>query len=318
MTFEKVYEEFKIYASMRHKKQCFDTITQNFNKYVLPFFKDFLVENLSFKDIIQWKTFVLQFDFSNNYNKNIYCSFNSFLNYCVLCSYIPTNYLSVIGSFKKKFEEHHYNTYNLREYYYFRNGVVNIVYRYFFDILYFYGLRSGEAMALKFSSLNGRYLHVGSSINRRGNREISFPKTNKSNRYIKLSYFSLLKLYVLKCFYIKKYGVMSSDYFIFGGKKPLSPTSINRYKHNSCVNRNIKEITLHEFRHSCATRLFLKGVDVYYISKLLGHSSISITLDIYTHTKEKNDKSFFLKLDFFNTITQNFKKILQFIITHFV
>ena len=318
MTFLDVYDDFKMYARSRHKKQYFDTLTQNFNLYVLPYFSNKDLNDLSVNDIVFWQNSILDYNFSNNYNKNLYCAFNSFLSYCVLNSYVSTNYLSLVGSFKKKFEPKEYNTYSYFEYKSFRKGIKNIIYKYFFDFLFFYGARSGEAMALKFSDLNNNVIHIGSSIQRGGKRLIDSPKTVKSNRYVKINFIMTFKLFVLRCYYTKIYGVWYDDYFIFGGKKPLSPTSIRRYKHDACVNRGVKEITVHEFRHSCATRLFLKGYNVYYISKLLGHSSISVTLDIYTHAEKKKVKTFSPQLDFFNTLTQNFKKILQFIITRIV
>ena len=46
-----------------------------------------------------------------------------------------------------------------------------------------------------------------------------------------------------------------------------------------------KEISPHTLRHSFATRAIQKGVDVKALSEHLGHSSTSITLDMYVHTK---------------------------------
>lgn len=102
MKFEDAFEEFKIYATKRHKKQCFDTINQNFNNHVLPFFKGRSVDILTIQDIILWQDYILDKNLKNNTNKNIYCAFNSFMRYCVLNSYITTNLLSIIGCFKKK------------------------------------------------------------------------------------------------------------------------------------------------------------------------------------------------------------------------
>ena len=46
---------------------------------------------------------------------------------------------------------------------------------------------------------------------------------------------------------------------------------------------NIRHINFHGLRHTYATRLFEKGVPLKIIQKLLGHSSLEITADIYTH-----------------------------------
>ncbi len=54
------------------------------------------------------------------------------------------------------------------------------------------------------------------------------------------------------------------------------------------------------------------------VSKYLGHSSVAITLDVYVHNKKREWRSLSSKIDFLNTITQNFKKIIQSIITHFI
>lgn len=39
----------------------------------------------------------------------------------------------------------------------------------------------------------------------------------------------------------------------------------------------------HDLRHTCATLLFTKGVHSKIVSEMLGHSSVSITLDVYSH-----------------------------------
>lgn len=48
-------------------------------------------------------------------------------------------------------------------------------------------------------------------------------------------------------------------------------------------------ITPHMFRHTFATMLLDKDVDIRYIQKILGHSSISIT-QIYTHVSNTKQK----------------------------
>ena len=46
-------------------------------------------------------------------------------------------------------------------------------------------------------------------------------------------------------------------------------------------------MTLHELRHGCATLLRSTGTDLKGISTVLGHSSIRITADTYTHVDEE-------------------------------
>lgn len=318
MNFEEVYNEYVLYATRRHKKQGFDTLQQNFSKHVLPYFKKYDLQDLTIDSFVYWQDKILEFNFSNNYNRNIYQAFNSFMKYCLLMNYITINYLERIGPFKKKIENKTHDVYNLFEFKKFRKGIDNIIYKYFFDFLYFYGPRSGEAMALKFSKLQHNIIHVDTNINRRDKREISSVKSINSIRNIKINIFMRFKLFILKCMYIKKYGDNEYDYFIFGGKKPLSPTSIKRYKHNACVIMDIREITTHEFRHSYATRMIRKKKPIDVVSRSLGHSSVAITLDVYVHQEKRQTSCLFLRLDFFDTLQQNFKKILQSIITHFI
>lgn len=45
----------------------------------------------------------------------------------------------------------------------------------------------------------------------------------------------------------------------------------------------IPVVTAHMLRHTCSSRLWVRGLNVKSISKFLGHSSVNITMDTYTH-----------------------------------
>ena len=47
--------------------------------------------------------------------------------------------------------------------------------------------------------------------------------------------------------------------------------------------RRLRQIRFHDLRHTCATLLSRKNVNPKVVSEMLGHASISITLDIYSH-----------------------------------
>ena len=65
---------------------------------------------------------------------------------------------------------------------------------------------------------------------------------------------------------------------------------------NDVLNRNIKKnnlpkISPHGFRHTYASLLFESGANVKDVQERLGHASIQITLDIYTHVTQKSKKN---------------------------
>ena len=43
------------------------------------------------------------------------------------------------------------------------------------------------------------------------------------------------------------------------------------------------QITFHDLRHTCASLLFSKNVHPKFVQELLGHASVAITLDTYSH-----------------------------------
>lgn len=287
MGFEEAYEEFKIYASKRHKKQGFVTIDQDFSKHVLPYFREKKINELTKLDVINWQNEILSNNYSNSFNAKLYYVFNSFVKYCVCCSYLNENIVSVVGSFNKKIEIKSHTTYTIRQFRKFRRYISSFIIKQFFNFMYFYGTRPSEAMALRFVDLNFRYVFIRHSIERKGKRTLDTPKNQSSIRVIKINFLMFFRIWLLKKYYVKKFGSFSNDYFIFGGLKPLAPTTIDRYKREAYTKAKLPSITQHEFRHSYATRRIHKNVPIDVVSRSMGHSKVSTTLDIYLH-QEKN------------------------------
>lgn len=292
MSFKEAYENWIEYVARRHKKQSLDTINQDFNRHILPYFIDKNLEELTKLDIIDWQNKILDKNFSNNFNSKLYTIFNSFFQYCVCYSYLEKNFISEIGNFNKKIEYKSHTTYTLRQFIKFRFYLTDFVIKQFFNFMYFYGTRPSEAMALRFSDLKYNYVYIRHSIHRKGKRELDTPKNQSSIRIIKISILMLFRIWLLKKYYLKKYGKISNDYFIFGGKKPLAPTTIDRYKEKAYKNAKLPNITQHEFRHSYATRRIHAKVPIDIVSRSMGHSKVSTTLDIYLH-QEKNTRNVF-------------------------
>jgi integrase len=45
----------------------------------------------------------------------------------------------------------------------------------------------------------------------------------------------------------------------------------------------LSQIRFHDLRHTCATILLSRGVHAKFVQELLGHATIAITLDTYSH-----------------------------------
>ena len=80
--------------------------------------------------------------------------------------------------------------------------------------------------------------------------------------------------------------------------KPVLPSNFERSFHTVLKKAGIGgDYGVHALRHTFASMLFTKGVDVKIVSKILGHSSVKITYDIYVHLFDKDVSMVTMVLD---------------------
>ena len=82
----------------------------------------------------------------------------------------------------------------------------------------------------------------------------------------------------------------NDNFYIFGGTNPLAPTTIERKKNKYCKIAGVKQIRIHDFRHSHASMLYSGNVNIKYIQERLGHADISTTLNTYVHLNKEYEK----------------------------
>lgn len=203
----------------------------------------------------------------------------------------------VIEPLKKTFEEKvnhkdkETNVWSIDEFERFLAQVDKNMYRQLFAVLYFTGLRSGEALALKWSDYDGEYLHITKAFTRKTESkkyEIKETKNISSIRDIDVG--TSLKAFLdeFKQSEEQQLG-FSDDWFMFGRLEPLAQTSIDRVKDNAIKKAHVKRIRIHDFRHSHASNLISNGINIVAVSRRLGHSDINMTLKVYTHLMKKNE-----------------------------
>jgi integrase len=65
---------------------------------------------------------------------------------------------------------------------------------------------------------------------------------------------------------------------------PIRRAKLHRESWKPLLRRaGVRDVRFHDLRHTCATLLLTKGVHPKIVSEMLGHSSVSITLDVYSH-----------------------------------
>lgn len=110
------------------------------------------------------------------------------------------------------------------------------------------------------------------------------PKTANSVRDIPMSSELLKMLKSLNKVVNENYYVISNDI------KPIEPRTYRNYYKKLCKQLDIPELKFHGLRHSFATRCIESKADYKTVSVLLGHSNISITLNLYVHPNKEQKK----------------------------
>ena len=165
-------------------------------------------------------------------------------------------------------------------------------YVYFATLLYT-GLRRGELLALRWRNLDldSGTLTVVETAYRLGSGEyrIKEPKTAQSRRTVTLpiSLVELFKVYRSDQELLRiQLGIsLNADDFVFirPDGSPINPNAITLAFRRIIKRAGLKDLRIHDLRHTHATLMLKAGIHPKVVSERLGHASISITLDIYSH-----------------------------------
>lgn len=184
----------------------------------------------------------------------------------------------------------------------------NTFYDNLFNVAVNTGLRPGEIFALQLSDvdLENGYIDVNKTLVYQKYLDddcktfhIEPPKTKQSYRKVPIN--SVCRIYLEKQFELKK---------IISNKRPKQQndylfvtkfnTPLNSVIYSDAIKAVIRQINLtrsfdsqfevfsgHTFRHTFATRCFENGIDTKVVQSYLGHASLKMTMDLYTHVSEE-------------------------------
>jgi integrase len=155
------------------------------------------------------------------------------------------------------------------------------------------GMRQGELLGLKWQDvdLEGGVIRIRRTLTRnRGRLILGEPKTKKSRRTVRLAETAVRVLrehLERQIGEIERLGDLYRDQgLVFTTRvgTPINPTHIRRRSFAPLLKRaGLPSIRFHDLRHTCATLLLSRNVHPKYVQELLGHATIAITLDTYSH-----------------------------------
>jgi integrase len=154
------------------------------------------------------------------------------------------------------------------------------------------GMRRGEVCALRWSDLSGDYAsaYIRQSLQAtRAGLHFQQPKTHRSRRPIALpsTLRTLLAHHRAKQNQRRAaYGNcwQQTDLIVDRGDGgPRHPDTLSSAWRRFIRDHDLPHVRLHDLRHSHASLMMLEGVHPKIVSERLGHSTVSFTLDVYSH-----------------------------------
>ena len=236
------------------------TYLKDYNKHILPYFKNYDVGNINTLAYNNWYDSMAKKGLSVKYLNKINSLFKNIMQYAV--QNYGLEYNPVIKTFKEsraaiKGDKIRYITKD--EFDKFISYATDPMYKLLFTFLFKTGARIGEVICLCWSDLDldEKYVSITKTLYKIHDNKPTSNKTATNRKvYLDDSLVKELKEYKATKEQFKNF---SNDWYVFGDIQTLSTTQIARKKHQYFLESGVHEITIHEFRHSHVSNM----VDMY-------------------------------------------------------
>ncbi len=263
ITFKEAYDLYLIDCK---KKDSPTTYANKANSFRLRYkmFEDVKINKIKDRDIMIWIE-NLRKDYQSETVRTRESNLNAFFNWCIKRKIIEINPFTFVD--RTKATKRKLNFWTESEFLTFINTVDDEYYKLMYTTLFYTGLRKGELFGLKYEDISNKEIHLQRTIKAIGGNifESNKFKTDSSKRIVPIP-----------------------EWLDFGPGKgfifnPKDYTHIQRTFKRDIRKANMKEIRIHDLRHSYVAMLINKGVDIYTIKEVVGHAKISMTMDTYGH-----------------------------------
>ena len=278
ITFSNLVAAYLEYIIPRIKETTLESKKTIIATKILPYFGNKVLKDISGNDIAKWQTLMIKSNASKTYIKTINTHLSAIFNYAKKFYGLQVNPLHITGSIGRRLSDR-MDFYTIDEFHKFYSAVKDRPEsKIIFPLLFFSGMRVGELLALTKKDFNyeKRTVSINKTYTRLHKRDvITDPKTPTSIRTIKLPnfIFELLDEYISQL-----YDYSPSDRLFVVSRAYLLSEMLR-----GAQKANLKRIRIHDLRHSHASVLINKNYSPALISKRLGHTNITTTLQIYAH-----------------------------------
>jgi integrase len=175
----------------------------------------------------------------------------------------------------------------------FLDAAKDSLYYALFHTALYTGMRRSELLALRWLDLDFIFGQVSVSRSlhhlKDGSYVFTQPKSDKSKRTIALSSFAIV---ALRDHREKQEAIraaigkpLTDDDLVFSTPEgmPLRPNTITRAWVMLAAKAGVKSIRLHDARHTHASLMLKQGIHPKIVQERLGHATIQMTLDTYSH-----------------------------------
>jgi integrase len=156
-----------------------------------------------------------------------------------------------------------------------------------FELQILTGMRVGEACALHWADVSNSVIHVHATMS--AGKYSPTTKTDSSTRDIPITPAIRKVLTSQREKSMAMYGVarIAKDKPVFclmtRAEGHVNAADLNNVLHKACETISIDVIGTHAFRDTFATRAIEQGMQPNTLKELLGHASITMTMDLYAH-----------------------------------
>ncbi|MBT2389936.1 site-specific integrase [Streptomyces sp. ISL-1] len=164
------------------------------------------------------------------------------------------------------------------------------------------GLRRGEVLGLRWKDvdLHDGVIHIRQSLQRvSGELVRAATKTARSTRRVPLPAECVTALRARRAQQhadrLARGDQWTTTDLVFTTRNgtPIEPRNLNRAFEVVSRRAGIRQVRFHDLRHTCASLLHEQGADARTIMEVLGHSSIRVTMDVYTFVRLDTQRAAF-------------------------